>query len=155
GSTTSCVTLHRPPPAMRIFAPIFAAPSMANTRFPGALRAAKIAAIKPAAPPPTTAISHCTVAEDLIRIATGKQSRQACQDRMPLNHQPGVHDAESHSRGVAFDFGPRLHARTRRGKRERHSDSGDPGRSDPRAGSRQRLAPDNAARLRYVVSALR
>ena len=34
GVTTSCVTLHRPPPEMMIFAPSFFAPSSATTRAP-------------------------------------------------------------------------------------------------------------------------
>ncbi len=54
--TTSCVTLQRPPPEIRIFAPIFGAASRATTRAPTLPE--KIAAIKPAAPAPTTATSY-------------------------------------------------------------------------------------------------
>jgi hypothetical protein len=57
GVTTSCVTLQRPPPAIRIFAPIFGAPSSATIRASGAARLAKIAAVSPAAPAPMMAMS--------------------------------------------------------------------------------------------------
>ena len=52
--TMRFVTLQRPPPLMRILAPSRRAPSMTMTSAAGAQRAAVIAAIKPAAPPPTT-----------------------------------------------------------------------------------------------------
>ena len=51
-STVSCVTLQRPPPAIRILAPSFFAPSKAMTRAPDC--AAHIAAMSPAAPAPMT-----------------------------------------------------------------------------------------------------
>ena len=57
--TSSCVTLQRPPPEIRILAPIFAAPSsrtMRSARPPAS--AAKIAAARPAAPPPMMARSQ-------------------------------------------------------------------------------------------------
>src|SRR5262249_23650366 len=56
-STTSWVTLQRPPPAMRILAPSRGLPSKTTMRRPGAVRAAQMAAINPAAPPPITATS--------------------------------------------------------------------------------------------------
>jgi hypothetical protein len=43
---------------MRIFAPIFGAPSSAMIRAPGAVRLAKIAAVRPAAPAPMMAMSY-------------------------------------------------------------------------------------------------
>jgi len=55
--TTSWVTLHRPPPEIRIFAPIFGAPSSATMRASALARRAKIAAVRPAAPAPTMAMS--------------------------------------------------------------------------------------------------
>src|SRR5437016_519945 len=69
GRTVSCVTLQRPPPEIRIFAPIRGAPSRTTIRTwsrrcalsAAALRwvsAAKIAAARPAAPPPTIATSQ-------------------------------------------------------------------------------------------------
>ena len=54
--TTRFETLQRPPPLMRILAPRRRAPSMTMTSGAGAKRAAVIAAINPAAPPPTTMI---------------------------------------------------------------------------------------------------
>src|SRR5215212_2204126 len=58
GRTWWWVTLHRPPPAMRIFAPSVFAPSRMTMRKPaGAVSAAKMAAASPAAPPPTIARS--------------------------------------------------------------------------------------------------
>jgi hypothetical protein len=68
--TTACVTLHRPPPDIKIFAPMVLAPSNTTTRdapcrgLPWSASAAKMAAVKPAAPPPTTAIS---ILSDTIR----------------------------------------------------------------------------------------
>jgi hypothetical protein len=59
--TASCVTLQRPPPEMRIFAPIFGAPSRATMRAAGASRRAKIAAVSPAAPAPMIAISYSSL----------------------------------------------------------------------------------------------
>src|SRR4029450_1182952 len=60
-STLSWVTLHRPPPATRIFAPNRFAPSSAtiagDAPRPRASRPAWIAGISPAAPAPTTATS--------------------------------------------------------------------------------------------------
>src|SRR5262249_34216240 len=50
-------TLQRPPPAMRILAPSRGLPSKTTMRRPGAVRAAQMAAINPAAPPPITATS--------------------------------------------------------------------------------------------------
>src|ERR1019366_3475651 len=59
--TTSFVTLHRPPPEMRIFAPIFFALSIAamrnGTPRSRAERPAEMAAMSPAAPAPITARS--------------------------------------------------------------------------------------------------
>ena len=51
-STTDGSTLQRPPPLIRIFRPPSVVRSSTSTRAPE--RAAKIAAIRPAAPAPTT-----------------------------------------------------------------------------------------------------
>jgi hypothetical protein len=61
------VTLQRPPPEIRIFAPILGAPSIATIRASGAARFAKIAAVRPAAPAPMIAISYssCHTSETL------------------------------------------------------------------------------------------
>ena len=58
-STAWCVTLHRPPPATRIFAPSLRAPSRSTTR-PAPARPAAMPVISPAAPAPTTATSTCS-----------------------------------------------------------------------------------------------
>jgi len=57
--TTVFVTLQRPPPLIRIFAPGFDAPSSTTTDFDRLARRAKIAVASPAAPAPTMAISQC------------------------------------------------------------------------------------------------
>src|SRR5260221_480064 len=57
-ATTVFVTLHRPPPLTRIFAPGFSAPSSTSTCKDGAARRANIAVARPAAPAPTTATSQ-------------------------------------------------------------------------------------------------
>ena len=61
GETRSCVTLQRPPPEIRIFAPILRADSTTTMRGlvadPAPSSAAKIAVASPAAPAPTTTTS--------------------------------------------------------------------------------------------------
>ena len=56
--TIALVTLHREPPLTRIFAPGRFAPSSSSTVLLALARFVKIAAASPAAPAPTTAISH-------------------------------------------------------------------------------------------------
>jgi hypothetical protein len=61
--TVSLVTLQRPPPEMRIFLPILAAPSRTTTRRAPPRSAARMAALRPAAPAPTTATSTSAIAQ--------------------------------------------------------------------------------------------
>lgn len=56
--TTAFVTLQRPPPLTRIFAPGLRAPSTSSTERLSSCARAKIAVAKSAAPAPTITVSH-------------------------------------------------------------------------------------------------
>ena len=66
-STTSWVTLHRPPPATRILAPSVRAPSSKSTRRPASARRAQRAAMRPAAPAPHDRDVRSLGQPDLVR----------------------------------------------------------------------------------------
>ena len=71
--TTRFVTLHRPPPLTRIFAPGFRAPSRSSTDREGFARRATIAVASPAAPAPTIAMS--TAEAQSLRGTSGRLSQ--------------------------------------------------------------------------------
>src|SRR5262245_14704950 len=119
--TTSCVTLHRPPPEMRILAPIFGAASSATTRAPA--RPAKIAAISPAAPAPTTATSNVFRSSFNIQHSTFNiPGRYAANSKGPRAHRPSrLRDPPWGGRGTASTAAEKAHLPRQRPLRRRAS----------------------------------
>jgi len=73
--TATFVTLQREPPLTRIFAPGRAAESISRTDREGFSRRAKIAVARPAAPAPTTVISHLCSTTKLRRLTFQAKGR--------------------------------------------------------------------------------